>query len=74
PTPTTTQTPTTQPTNLVCPTSIWSSSYRIVAGTGTKGNAPALLSNPTYVVFDGLKNMHVVDQSNHRVQKFAEGT
>jgi tripartite motif-containing protein 71 len=42
----------------------------VVLAWGTFGSAPAQFQSPTGVATDGLGNVYVADQSNHRVQKF----
>ncbi|CAM4857880.1 unnamed protein product [Rotaria socialis] len=69
----TTQASSTQSTIQVCPTAVWNSSFLAVAGTGIRGSASTLLSNPVHVFFDSLNSMYVVDQSSHRIQRFIAG-
>lgn len=43
-----------------------------IAGVGTvSGNNSTLLNGPTSLALDGQLNLYVVDQNNHRVQKFS---
>ncbi|CAF4109536.1 unnamed protein product [Rotaria magnacalcarata] len=72
---TTTPAPLTNAPNQVCGTALWSSAFRIVAGTTASAGATATLLNaPIDVTFDGYGNMYVVDFSNHRIQRFRNGS
>ena len=41
-----------------------------VAGTGTAGSGSTQLSDPGSLVFDGLGDLFVADNANHRIQEF----
>lgn len=63
-----------QPIIPLCPTVIWSQTFVNLAGAlSTSGSSANLLSSPTTVDFDAYRNMYVVDQSNHRIQRFSPG-
>lgn len=58
----------------MCTPSVWNQTSAIEAGaTSTTGVTPYLLYNPYDVSFDGYGNMYVVDTSNHRIQRYAQG-
>ncbi|CAF3755882.1 unnamed protein product [Rotaria socialis] len=59
-----------KPTNHVCQTAIWTSNFRVLAGTGTNFANSTPLSSPLYVAFDARENMYIVDEFNHAVQRF----
>ncbi|CAF3873393.1 unnamed protein product [Rotaria sp. Silwood1] len=72
---TTTMAPSTNPSNQVCDTAVWSSTFRIVAGTtGSYSTALNLLNAPLDVTFDGYGYMYVVDYGNSRIQRFPPGS
>jgi hypothetical protein len=39
-------------------------------GTGISGTSQVQLNNPVQVQFDSNHNLYVVDQKNHRIQRF----
>lgn len=58
----------------LCATAAWNATFSVVAGaTSTSGSTGTLLSYPYDVTFDGYRNMYVVDQNNHRIQRFRPG-
>ena len=54
---------------------IGASTWTLVAGssTGILGSTSTLLSYPTDVVLDSLRNIYVSDEGNHRIQLFLAG-
>ena len=48
-------------------------SYVIIAGNGTNGSAPNLLSGPYGIFVDSDLSLYVADFNNHRVQLFRQG-
>ena len=63
------------PTNQICPTAVWSSSFNVVAGvTGSYSAAVTRLTNPYDVYVDGYQNTYVVDSGSSRIIRFPPGT
>ena len=66
--------PLAQPTNEICATAVWSSSFTIRGGlTSTYGSAANRLNSPMDVFIDGNGYMYVADYGNSRIQFFAPG-
>ncbi|CAF1562543.1 unnamed protein product, partial [Rotaria magnacalcarata] len=62
-------------TTVICPTAVWNSTFRILAGiTGNAGASSVILNNPFRAIFGPNSTMYVADQSNNRIQKFVGGS
>ncbi|CAF4418590.1 unnamed protein product, partial [Rotaria socialis] len=62
-------------TTVICPTAVWNSTFRILAGiSGNAGASPVILNNPFRAIFGPNSTMYVADQSNNRIQKFVGGS
>ncbi|CAF2697913.1 unnamed protein product [Rotaria sp. Silwood2] len=69
---TTTPTPPTSTTTLMCPIAVWNSNATIITGaTAYSGYTPTFVFGPYGVNFDGYLNMYIADTGNHRIQQYS---
>ncbi|CAF0947181.1 unnamed protein product [Rotaria sordida] len=59
---------------VVCPTGVWNSTFRILAGIGVAASTTTTLYYPYRAVFDTSNTLYVADQYNHRIQKYVGGS
>ncbi|CAF3830273.1 unnamed protein product, partial [Rotaria sp. Silwood1] len=60
---------------FVCPTAVWSSTVRIIAGaTSLYSSAANRLYNPMDVAYDANGTLYVADSTNDRIQRFVNGS
>ncbi|CAF1082804.1 unnamed protein product [Rotaria sordida] len=72
---TTTTAPPFQGTVPVCSTAVWNQTYSTLVGTfNTYGSTATLLYNPSSIAFDGYGYMYIADISNHRIQRYPQGS
>ncbi|CAF4113824.1 unnamed protein product, partial [Rotaria magnacalcarata] len=62
-------------TTVICPTAIWNSTFRTLAGiSGVAASTATTLYNPYRAVFGPSNTLYVADQSNNRIQKYVGGS
>ena len=61
------------PPNQVCVAAQWSSTLVLAAGSGSASSASNRLNAPADVSIDGNGYLYVVDNGNHRIQRFPPG-